>query len=316
MNKQKLGIVSDQLADAAERLNTAKKLKRYIESTEEKLIRDKNRLLELHDQLVKEKIDVEQLEKFSLAGLFYTLLGKKDEKLDKERQEYLEAKVKYDELNLSVNTLEKDLQKYQAELKHLGNYQAEYQRLLKTKEDLLRYAQGDEALELFKISEQESHFFYIDKELREALLAGEELTQCLQALKDKLLGARGWGAWDMIGGGLITTAIKHTNINNAQHQLSKVQICMDKFKKELADVQHNTDISIDIGGVAKFADYFFDGLIVDWLVQTKINNALEQTERLLAQVSKTVEMLKKRLADTEQTIEQLQIAKKTLIENA
>lgn len=44
----------------------------------------------------KEQQDVERLEGGSLAGFFYSVMGKKAERLDKEKREAYEAAVKHD----------------------------------------------------------------------------------------------------------------------------------------------------------------------------------------------------------------------------
>ena len=59
---------------------------------------------------------------------------------------------------------------------------------------------------------------------------------------------------------------------------------MGIFQKELRDVEAIQNLQIDIGGFLTFADFFFDGLIADWLVQSKIKNARKQVADAIAQV--------------------------------
>ena len=51
------------------------------------------------------------------------------------------------------------------------------------------------------------------------------------------------------------------------------------FQKELADADERLGVSLDIGGFATFADYFFDGLIADWIMQSKIESYLRPVPR-------------------------------------
>ena len=98
----------------------------------------------------------------------------------------------------------------------------------------------------------------------------------------------------MVGGGLLATAAKHSNIDEAKKLIHGVQIWLRKFKRELADIQitemANMDIQID--SFSTFADYFFDNLIFDWVVQSKINRSLEGCERTYSQVSRILSQLK------------------------
>ena len=45
------------------------------------------------------------------------------------------------------------------------------------------------------------------------------------------------------------------------------------LKKELSDVDQLVDVDLNISDFLSFADYFFDGIIADWMVQSKIKDA-------------------------------------------
>ena len=51
---------------------------------------------ELEAVMLDEQADVDRLEGRSLAAFFYNVIGRMDEKLDRERQEAYEARVRYD----------------------------------------------------------------------------------------------------------------------------------------------------------------------------------------------------------------------------
>ena len=85
---------------------------------------------------------------------------------------------------------------------------------------------------------------------------------------DSLDSAESWGTWDMLGGGLFNTMAKHGHIDDAQRALSR-------FRTELADVRDMELPQVQMGEFATFADYFFDGFFMDWMVQSKIQDAQE-----------------------------------------
>ena len=95
----------------------------------------------------------------------------------------------------------------------------------------------------------------------------------LGLVQDDLDAARSWSTWDMLGGGLISTAIKHGHLDDAQDGLRQVQRALSDFRTELADVGDLQVPDISIGSFATFADYFFDGIFVDWYVQSNIHDA-------------------------------------------
>lgn len=56
------------------------------------------------------------------------------------------------------------------------------------------------------------------------------------------------------------------------------------FQRELHDVQELGDLKVETGDLLGFADYFFDGLLADLLVQSRINNAKNQIDNAIQRV--------------------------------
>lgn len=63
------------------------------------------------------------------------------------------------------------------------------------------------------------------------------------------------------------------------------------FQQELKDVELPLDLRMEVGGFLSFADFFFDGLIADYLVQSRIGEAREQVEDAIYQVTQLLEHL-------------------------
>ena len=45
-------------------------------------------------------------------------------------------------------------------------------------------------------------------------------------------------------------------------------------------------LDIDVGGFLQFADYFFDGFVADWMVQSKIGKGRKQVQQAIRQVER------------------------------
>lgn len=123
------------------------------------------------------------------------------------------------------------------------------------------------------------------RELKEAIMAGEIALQSLRIAKERLNSARNWGIADMLGGGLITTMIKHSKMDDASYYIENAKKNLQLFQKELKDVRVPGDLKVEIGGFLSFADFFFDGLVADYLVQSKIYEAREEVEDAIWRVS-------------------------------
>ena len=126
------------------------------------------------------------------------------------------------------------------------------------------------------------------REVREARAAGIRALNSLRKAQQHLDSARNWGILDMLGGGMISSLIKHSKVGDAQHYVEQAQYDLEDFCRELKDV-HLPNVQID--GLLSFADFFFDGFLADFLVQRRINEARAQLERACRQVEDILRQL-------------------------
>lgn len=123
------------------------------------------------------------------------------------------------------------------------------------------------------------------KEIREAMQAGQEALNYLKKAKETLNSAGNWGLVDLFGGGLISTFVKHSKMNEAESLVQQARSALKRFQRELTDVDNVSDFHIETGDFIAFADFFFDGLIADWLVQSRINEARQQVDNAIQRVN-------------------------------
>lgn len=131
----------------------------------------------------------------------------------------------------------------------------------------------------------------IQKEKREAIDAGRKAISSLETARDNLNSAKNWGLVDMFGGGFFTTMIKHSKIDQAKENMEQAKYDLQNFSRELRDVNMTCDLNFDIGDFLTFADYFFDGFFVDWMVQDRISTAKRQVEEAIRRIENIVDQL-------------------------
>jgi len=281
----------DEIIQLKERTEEKKRLESQLKKSGEEILKLKDKLKGLKSILKKEYEDVQKLEEQGITALFYSILGNKVEKLDKERQEYLAAKLKYDNCKNELENLENDIIKLETQIRDLGNPEMEYKNRLDKKSLKLRES-GDETFLKYESLLEKN--FSNRKEINEAIEAGEMALKGLRLAIQSLRKAKGWGTVDMLGGGLLSTAIKHSNIDEAKQLIQDVQVWLNKFRRELSDVRNERfgDMAINLDSFTTFADYFFDNLIFDWVVQSKINHSLEGCETVYQQVLNIVTQLR------------------------
>lgn len=131
------------------------------------------------------------------------------------------------------------------------------------------------------------------KEIAEAINAGERALRALNDVEGSLNTARGFGVWDMLGGGFISGMLKHSNLENANQKMEIARCELDKFSKEVRDVNVccNCNVPITFDGFTKFFDYFCDGILVDALVQMRMSESANEIKRIKNEVQNALNYL-------------------------
>lgn len=247
------------------------------------------------DELRKSKLDaqadVEHLEGRSLTAFFYAVIGKKDEKLDKEREEAYAARVKYDVIARELFAVEEDIRHNETELIQLRGCEQQYEKMLKDKADAIKAIGSQEAVKIFRTEERITYLENQMNEIKEALIAGETALSITNRILASLGSAEGWGTWDLLGGGLLTDMAKHGHLDEAQKQVEYLQVQLHRFKTELTDITIHADMQVSIDSFLCFADYFFDGLFADWAVLDKIKQSQTQVQNIKSQIESVLNRL-------------------------
>lgn len=130
----------------------------------------------------------------------------------------------------------------------------------------------------------------IDRERQEAIDAGERALDSLYGVRKELESAGNWGLLDMFGGGMFTTFVKHSKMNDAQQYMERAKRDLAAFSRELADVSET--LNINSGDFLTFADYFFDGFVADMMVQSRIRDAQRQVDDAIYRVESILSRLR------------------------
>ncbi|WP_103105631.1 hypothetical protein [Brevibacillus reuszeri] len=275
-----------------------------------------SKLKALHKKLQSEQQDVDKLMGMSFGAFFYSLIGKKDEKLTKEKEELLQAKIKYEAAAAAVKDLAEEIQMIEEQLSRLSDAESVYAELLLQKERLIREKRPDLVMQLRDYTNQQSQLQASQKELNEAIEAGMATKRHVDKAIEKLESASSWGAWDMLGGGAMSTYIKHGRINEARDAIHLAQKSLRRFERELYDVQRESRIQIDIGEMLTFADFFFDNIITDWIVQDRISTSLQQAKDKKAKIEKLLGELQMEAKVVDAELRDIGQKSLLLIENA
>jgi hypothetical protein len=305
----------DILLEARERVRAKQKLESSVREARQSLAAERGRLAELGAALKKEEADVRKLEGLSLTAMFHQFLGSKEDRLNKERQEVFTAKLKYDQCAHEVASLERDIADMERRIAALGDAETQYARALERKEARIEEAGRADIVRLTeKIADVNSDI----KEIGEAVVAGDEVIAGLDNVIAYFKSAGNWGIVDLVGGGIIITAVKHSKIDQAKAAIHEVQSRLGRFRRELADLRTKPEapLGVEISSFEKFADFLFDGLIFDWIVQSKIRKSLNAAVEMRARMEAVVGELRRRLESKRKDRDDSVGAKRGLVEEA
>ena len=132
-----------------------------------------------------------------------------------------------------------------------------------------------------------------NKEIREAIRAGERALDSLKEADRQLSSAGTWGMIDIIGGNTFFGLMKHMKVNNASRYVDDARRDMAAFRDELGDIRDLENLNVDIDGFLTFADFFFDGFVADIFVQSKIRKGQQQVREAIRRVEDILSSLRK-----------------------
>lgn len=251
------------------------------------------RVRQLEKVKQSEQADVDRLERGSLAAFFYQMVGRMDEKLDKEQQEAYAARVRYDAAARELASIDADLARLEARLKGLSGCEQRYQDALMERFREIKETNSPAAQELMESESRVVELKLRRREIREAVQAGKTALKQAGAVLESLDSARGWSTMDLVGGGIWSDLAKYDHLDEAQEQVEQLQVDLRRFKTELADVEINADIQVTIEGFLRFADFFFDNLFTDWEVRDRIDQSIDQVRDTKRQIQRVLDKLER-----------------------
>lgn len=257
----------------------------------------KEKAEQLEKSMLRERRDVDRLEGHGLAALLYQMSGKMDEKLDLERREYYAARAKYDACMQELEAIEQDIEATEEDLADLASCEENYARALEAKRLAIENSGRPEADTLLKQREQLTYLTGQARELEEAIEAGTQALRTTADILQDIESAKDWATFDLLGGGFLADKAKHDKLDEAQSLVEQLQVQLQRFNKELSDVTIRCHIQVRIEEMLKFADFFFDGLLVDATVLNRIKQALHQVSETREQILSILRQLQDELED-------------------
>lgn len=261
------------------KLHKIESAKQYMQALQEKIEDNEDRLVQAEEQLKKENKDVEKLKSASLTNLLAWIKKDKEERLVKEENEAMRAILYVRQLQEERQSLHKEYERYTSLIKEEDRTRKQLEQA-----QLASLPEGAEKKNLLGMRNKLEEEIRLQKELIEAIDAGYTVLAKLSAAERELSSAQGWGMYDIIGGGMVSSMIKHSHIDQAQGKLADFQRDLERFQKEVKDVRTMEPIELELSTGISFMDIAFDNFITDFMVQSKINTTMESVQMVMEKI--------------------------------
>ena len=220
---------------------------------------------------------VDALEGLTLDRVLAALRGSRDDDLERERAEAQAAAYRLAQARARGAVLRAELEELVGRLDALADVDAERERALAAKDAFLRGRADDpRAAELTRIATERGGLDDEIREVDEAVVAAEAAAAALGQVAELLGSAGSWSTYDTwLGGGMISSAVKHDRLDQAQRAATRAEQQLARLRRELADVGGAADVvpALGMSGMTRFFDIWFDNIFTDFAVGRRIGDA-------------------------------------------
>jgi len=256
----------------------------------------------------KEYRDWKELEGLSAKGLFMKVLGTKEDKLEIEKQEYLQAVLELREHEKSIELLNFEYKVVLEKIQNKSKIEQELKDLMKSREAEIMRGNHPLSKEVLMIEKEIEGKFGMKREIHEALIAGAKALNLLNKMISSLQKAGEWGAYAFHGRGYKYARQVRSSIDNALDLTPNVKNALVDFEEELADVygEKARKLSLRLNHFERFSSNFFDSLISDWTIRQSIQDGLRTVFSKKDKVMRINQSLRQELSQVDTAINYLE----------
>lgn len=258
----------------------------------------------LQTEVQREQEDVERMENGGFTSFLYSVMGRQEEKLQKERQEAYAAEVKYQDALRTIQGLHKELEDLRASLSSFGDVETRYKDAFSRQRQQLLGSNSPEGRHLRMLEDDARQLKGLQREALEAQQAGNRVMDQIAQIEHSLRSASNWGMVDMFSDSFISDMAKYGKMDEAQRELQELKILLDRYARELRDLDLHLNISADLGSGMRMADFFFDNIFTDSMALNRIDNIKRQVSQIRYQVEQHARIVENKVSSVETALSQ------------
>ena len=302
--------LDQQLLDVYDEYNRKQKIKTHLQHLHVIIGQKEEELVEVTTLLDQEQEDLDALEGKNIYSIFQYLLGNKQQELEKAKQEYLAAYVKYNALISNLEDLREERAVLEKSYSSLHAIDEQFETLMKEKMSLLN--QGKKLPAGFdKLTEKIANYRSKIRELEQTIKKGISAKKYLHKV---MLGLQQIEHWGNVPPLEVPSRIDK-KVERINKDIYVANNYLQKYEDELSDISDlfQLDYQREVNQLEFFLDQFIDCLITDWIVKHKIHNAFHLVVNIMDKITRLSEMMDYEIDKTKGYIEEENEAKAALV---
>ncbi|MBX2878270.1 MAG: hypothetical protein KTR30_39485 [Saprospiraceae bacterium] len=302
--------LDQQLLAVYDEFNRKQKIKTHLQHLHIIIAQKEQALAKLTAILDEEQADLDALEGKNLYSIFQYLLGNKEEQLEKAKQEYLAAYVKYNALTSNLEGLREERSVLEKSYSSLHAIDEQFEQLIKQKMALLNQRRKLPA-GFDKLTEKIANYHSKIRELQQTIKKGISAKKYLHKV---MLGLQQIEHWGDVPPLEVPDRIDR-KVERINKDIYVANNYLQKYEDELSDISDlfQLDYQREVNQLEFFLDQFIDCLITDWIVKQKIHNAYHLIMNIIDKITRIGEMMDYEIDKTKGYIEEEEQAKANLV---
>lgn len=268
----------------SKRVKDKRKLQKQLEDINHHIASMEELLQTLKAEADEEWEDVDRMESGGFTSKLYSIFGKHEEKLNKERSEAEAAQQKFLDALYTIQNLQKQKEDLDAQISTLGDPETEYRAEFRRNQEAIEKDMGPDGQAYRQLKQEMVTLRDTEKEITEAKYAGDRVLSAVQDIQNSLNSASGWGVADMVSDSFLADLAKYGSMDDAKRKMQDLKRLMNAYARELQDLHIHLNVNMDVGDGMRFADYFFDNIFTDMMTYNKIDNMKREIQDVRRQV--------------------------------
>ncbi len=291
-----------ELRKLYEDIISKEKIELHLKNIDRQLINKEAEQKRAKMQVQIEERDLKRLEQKGLYGVFQSILGNKEERIEKERQEYLQAYLKQQSIVNSLVELKKEKELLLKNYSSKFNTEEAFDKLVQQKVKEITKDDPELGEGIVHFEERIIRHRSKIKEIQQTIREGRKTIRMLSRILINLGKIEHWGKG--------RSKRNATNRNRAKDRIKKdINIAdnhLNKFEKELLDISdhYSMNYTQQLEATRGFLDALYDSLITDWVVKEKIENSSNVVRNFSDKILRIMSMLENEIDKTRNYIKE------------